>query len=250
MASVNRVYTALKDLVNKDQRGFVTPAVFNSFASVAQMNIYNKLFEDTVFNKRLRNAQIDDRRNLSRRKQTLEDLSVFVKRQQITLINGSGIRQNGLPEDFSRSISATVINNDPLPYVPQTQVHLVTNEEEINYVLSSTLSAPSDDFPVGMITAEGGIREIFIWPQSVTSIYLTYYKVPQGLDTEGYRVASQPRFGYTVVAGKEIYSATNSIDFELPEHYFADLVVEMAKLIGVNLRDQDVYTYGKSEEQN
>ena len=50
MASVNRVYSALKDLVNKDQRGFVTPAVFNSFASVAQMNIFNKLFEDLDLN--------------------------------------------------------------------------------------------------------------------------------------------------------------------------------------------------------
>jgi hypothetical protein len=40
MASVNRVYSALKDLVNKDQRGFVTPAVFNNFAQVAQMNLF------------------------------------------------------------------------------------------------------------------------------------------------------------------------------------------------------------------
>ncbi len=45
MASVNRVYSALKDLVNKDQRGFVTPAVFNNFAQVAQMNIYNDMFD-------------------------------------------------------------------------------------------------------------------------------------------------------------------------------------------------------------
>jgi len=44
MASVNRVYTALKDLVNKDQKGFVSPAVFNSFAGLAQMNIFNRLF--------------------------------------------------------------------------------------------------------------------------------------------------------------------------------------------------------------
>jgi hypothetical protein len=46
MASVNRVYSALKDLVNKDQRGFVTPAVFNNFAQVAQMNLFNKMFSD------------------------------------------------------------------------------------------------------------------------------------------------------------------------------------------------------------
>ena len=80
---------------------------------------------------------------------------------------------------------------------------------------------------------------------------MRYYKLPEGLNpTSGARTASQPRFGYTVVASKEVYSASNSVDFELPEHYFADLVIEMAKLIGVNLRDQDVYAYGKQEEQN
>ncbi len=58
MASVNRVYSALKDLVNKDQRGFVTPAVFNNFAQVAQMNIFNDMFDGFDRSKltRLRNV--------------------------------------------------------------------------------------------------------------------------------------------------------------------------------------------------
>jgi hypothetical protein len=44
MASVQAVYNTLKDVVNKEQRGFVTPAMFNNFAQVAQLNVYNKLF--------------------------------------------------------------------------------------------------------------------------------------------------------------------------------------------------------------
>jgi len=79
---------------------------------------------------------------------------------------------------------------------------------------------------------------------------LNYYKQPQGRNTvTGVRTSSQPRFGYTVVAGKEVYSVANSVDFELPEHYFADLVIEIAKLVGVNLRDQDVYAYADAEEK-
>jgi len=41
----------------------------------------------------------------------------------------------------------------------------------------------------------------------------------------------------------------SAADFELPEHYFAELVVEIAKLIGVNLRDTDVYAYANQESQ-
>ena len=36
MVSVQQVYDTLKDLANKDQKGFITPAVFNNFAGVAR----------------------------------------------------------------------------------------------------------------------------------------------------------------------------------------------------------------------
>ena len=59
MASVERVYKAVKDIANKDQRGFITPAIFNKFAGVAQMNIFNRLFDDMTLANRLRRSQFD-----------------------------------------------------------------------------------------------------------------------------------------------------------------------------------------------
>jgi hypothetical protein len=40
-----------------------------------------------------------------------------------------------------------------------------------------------------------------------------------------------------------------TIDFELPDHYVADLVVEIAKMIGINMRQADVYSYAQGEQQ-
>ena len=235
MASVNRVYSALKDLVNKDQRGFVTPAVFNSFASVAQMNIFNKLFDDAALNKRIRNAQSDAGRDKSRVKQANEDLSYFSKLSTISLTTGVGDK----PSDLARVIS--IITTD----ATAKNVEIVYDEEKIDYILRSTLSAPSTSFPVALVSSD-----VQVFPTSIASVKMRYYKQPEGLNaTTGARVAIQPKFGYTVVAGKEVYSAANSVDFELPEHYFSDLVVEIAKLIGINLRDQDVYTYSMNEEK-
>jgi hypothetical protein len=235
MASVNRVYSALKDLVNKDQRGFVTPAVFNSFASVAQMNIFNKLFDDAALNKRIRNAQSDAGRDKSRVKQANEDLSYFSKLSTISLTTGVGDK----PSDLARVIS--IITTD----ATAKNVEIVYDEEKIDYILRSTLSAPSTSFPVALVSSD-----IQVFPTSIASVKMRYYKQPEGLSvTTGARVAQQPKFGYTVVAGKEVYSAANSVDFELPEHYFAEIVVEIAKLIGVNLRDQDVYAYSVNEEK-
>ena len=235
MASVNRVYSALKDLVNKDQRGFVTPAVFNSFASVAQMNIFNKLFDDAALNKRIRNAQSDAGRDKSRVKQANEDLSYFSKLSTISLTTGVGDK----PSDLARVIS--IITTD----ATAKNVEIVYDEEKIDYILRSTLSAPSTSFPIALVSSD-----VQVFPTSIASVKMRYYKQPEGLNvTTGARVAIQPKFGYTVVAGKEVYSAANSVDFELPEHYFAEIVVEIAKLIGVNLRDQDVYAYSVNEEK-
>ena len=34
MVSVVQVYNAVKNIANKEQKGFITPAIFNSFAAI------------------------------------------------------------------------------------------------------------------------------------------------------------------------------------------------------------------------
>ena len=235
MASVNRVYSTLKDLANKDQRGFITPAVFNNFSGIAQMNIFNNLFDSAVLAKRLRNAALDAKQDKGKMKQVEEDLSVFSKSATISLTVGVGAK----PSDLARVISIDTTSS------PSKAVPVVYDEVNWENVLRSTLSAPTASFPAALLT-----NQIEVAPTSIASVKLRYYKQPEGLNpSTGARTASQPRFGYTVVAGKEVYSAANSVDFELPEHYFADIVVEIAKMIGVNLRDTDVYNYATSEQK-
>lgn len=241
MASVNRVYSALKDLVNKDQRGFVTPAVFNNFAQVAQMNIFNELFTSLDRSKimRLRNANPKSEKSTTKRLE--EDLSTFVKRSTISRVGGVFAK----PSDLARVISATSSGTSLLGATTKVNIPFEYDTLKLDYILSSDLSIPTVNAPIAAL-----LSDIEVYPTSINNIVLTYYKQPQGLvPSNGAKTVAMPRFGYTVVAGKELYSATNSVDFELPEHYFADLVVEIAKLIGVNLRDTDVYAYAERETQ-
>jgi hypothetical protein len=199
------------------------------------MNIFNNLFDSTVLAKRLRNAALDAKQDKGKMKQIEEDLAVFSKSATVSLTVGVGAK----PSDLARVIS---INTTASPSVAVPVVY-----DEVNWenVLRSTLSAPTAAFPAALLT-----NQIEVAPTSIASVKLRYYKQPEGLNpSTGARTASQPRFGYTVVAGKEVYSAANSVDFELPEHYFADIVVEIAKMIGVNLRDTDVYNYATSEQK-
>lgn len=241
MASINRVYSALKDIANKDQRGFISPAVFNSLSAVAQMNIYNRLFDEYAKVSKLRNSQIDGARDKSRLKQLNEDLAYFSKTATIN-VNSDGVFEK--PADLGKIISASTIGKLLLGQINKTQVQMIYDESIMDNILLSDLSKPSEIAPVGMVG-----HNIEVFPTSIKKISLRYYKLPEGLNTATrVRVASSPKFGYTSVSGKEVYSASNSVDFELPEHYFEELVIEIAKLIGINLRDQDVYNYSKAEE--
>ena len=119
------------------------------------------------------------------------------------------------------------------------------DEEKIERILGSTLNAPSESFPVALITGD-----IEVFPESIRKVKIRYYKIPQGFTTDATPVRSEnpPTFGPVAVSGSDTYSAANSTDFELPEHYTMDLVREIASLIGVNLRDQAVIAFAEKEQ--
>ena len=241
MASVREVYNALSDLANKDERGFVTPTEFNSFAPIAQQNIFNRLFQELTNVEALRKRNVDPARDKSRSKQIKEDLAVFSVQTNITKASGSFAK----PDDFARLISLKTFGDVLLDVTNSVMIDSVYDEEKIDRILLSSLSAPTKSKPVALVR-----DTITVFPTSVNRITMRYYKQPEGLDprTEAKTVAL-PRFGFTLSNGKETYEASTSVDFELPEHYTSELVLEMGKLIGVNLRDRDVYAYATGGQQ-
>ncbi len=149
MASVNRVYSALKGLVNKDQKGFVTPSIFNEFAAVAQMNIYNRLFDEERNALRFRRAGLDAGRDFSKEKQIKEDLASFVKKASLTKVNDTFTK----PSDLGRIISMRTSSTFTLNNYSGNQISILYNQDDIDRVLSSDLSRPSSDNPVALICA-------------------------------------------------------------------------------------------------
>mgnify|MGYP003666211947 CR=1 FL=1 len=221
MASVNRVYTALKDLVNKDQKGFVSPSIFNSFAGLAQNSIYNRLFDEHRNAMKFRRAGVDPGKSLGKTKFIEEDLSVFHKKAKLSQVNV-----------FNTTVG--------------TNVQVMHSQEDIDRALMSDLSKPSIESPIALMGSD-----VEVFPNNIKKIELRYYKLPQGLNTlTGAKSVSQPKFGYsTSIPGVELYDLNLSVDFELPEHFFTDIVIEIAQLIGINLRDQAVAQYAAVEKQ-
>jgi len=245
MASVNTVYTALKNLANKDQRGFITPAVFNSFAGVAQLNVYNSLFDKLALGNATRTRQLAGERETAPLKQIREDLARFAKESTISQTSSTD-QTFAKPADLGRIISAKTFGTFVLSQTTSIPIDLIYDEAKIEYILRSTLSVPTETRPVALVS---DVLEVY--PTSIKKIKLRYYKLPESVaavSPQG-RSTNPPTFGYITSTNVEIYNPATSFDFELPDQYVPELVIEIAKMVGVNLRDSEVYAYAAQGQQ-
>lgn len=252
MASVQQVYNTLKDLTNKEQKGFITPQVFNSLAAVAQMNVYNEFFTELVEAQKLSRQGFELGRDKSVRKQKQEDLSYFIKRQ--TIDSESNVFNK--PFDLSKIISISIdeiirptgsrqgrglLDQD----TTINSCEVLYDIEKANYILGSNLSTPTLDFPVALVA-----ENIEVFPANVKKIEVTYYRRPTSWNWDTRTVSMlPPNYGETVHSdGMITFNPMSTRDFMLPDHCVPELVSEMSKLLGVRLRDPNVLSFGSREE--
>jgi len=256
MISVIEVYNNLRDYCNKDQKGFVTPSVFNSFAGLAQQQIFNSMFSALPEALNAKRKGIDPSREKSLYKQIQEDLAYFVEKSLLFDTFVPSLDSNDefvdpeaaifkKPSDLSKIISISLDDNN------RTSAELLYDVEKIDRILKSNLSTPTDDFPVALIG-----KNIELFPSSLTSILLTYYRQPRSTfviptaigesdfaapgDTDK---SSLPSYAVNLsevenFGDLEIADPGECRDFELPEHYKNQLVTLIASFIGVSLRDE------------
>jgi len=241
MASIDRVYRTVKNLANKEQKGFITPSVFNRFAVIAQQNIYNELFTELVEAKKLSRQNVDPGRDKSPRKRTLEDLSNFVVRLNNYTPSSSGSNVFLKPINFSRLIS--ISKGGDRYNIDKTNIEVVYDVEKMDRILGSNLSTPTDSFPVALIS-----DEIEVFPDTVQTIDITYYRTPGGMQN-GALVDSPPQWvAEDLAVGNIEIASPSSIDFMLPEHFSSELVYEICKMIGISINDGGMVQVSTQEE--
>ena len=225
--SVYTAYKALKELTNKDQRGFITPQTFNAIAQPAQMMVFNDMLDSVRRKKRIRQGQVDGGFHLSATKRVKEDLSIFAVDLPLSFSNGVAEK----PYDMGYCIGAELSNGKT--------VAIVYDENKIRHIVNSPLAAPTTAKPILLVS-----NSLQIYP-SVAAAKLRYYKTPKGIDVDGLRTDTLPTYAYTTVNSIDTYDPINSTDFELPEYYLPYLLIEMGRMIGLNLRDRDVLSYSQ-----
>tara|TARA_R100000234_G_C4989839_1_gene174982 strand:- start:175 stop:975 length:801 start_codon:yes stop_codon:yes gene_type:complete len=264
MINVVDIYNSVRDLCNKDQKGFVTPEVFTTFAGIAQQNVFNEMFTEFATAKKARRSAIDPARDKSLYKQVQEDLAYFIREVELsdanivdavdeTDLDGNVISTTPAydasdvdvsvfdkPSDLSKIISMRTIAPEA-----QAQLELVYNPEDIDRIISSNLSTPTSEFPVALIS-----DRIHIFPEDVNSVKLMYYRQPRSIRPTTGNVDLNSTPVYQDLGGSiTIPDLANCRHFELPEHYKNEVIMEIAKMIGIRLRDSYLTTISMQEEK-
>jgi hypothetical protein len=144
------------------------------------------------------------------------------------------------PSDLARIISIYRTNST-------IQVGIVYNPELKERLIGSYLSAPSGTYPLAFVEE----NNISIYPSGVNSVTLRYYRQPASRQIGvGVDLSSTPVY-VEMVAGADIIvpDPINSRHFELPGHYKNEVIMEIAKMIGIRLRDNYLSGFAIAEEK-
>ena len=242
MISVIEIFNVVRDIANKEQKGFVTPEVFNTFADIAQKNIFNEMFREMLLSQQVRRQSADPGRYKSIKKNVQEDLSRYIQEAFLAFGQGQILADEDVvafqkPDDFARMISARTEEGITL--------ELMYDTEKVSRMLTSRLSAPTDDFPIMVIG-----NDLRVYPSAVQDVVLRYYRQPTSILNGDIDPNALPTYSVTLgsAPGTYIVNPFDIRDFDLPNHYKNELVTEILKLIGVRLRDADIFNYTNAED--
>ncbi len=222
---VNTVYSRVLAIMNKEQRGYLTPQEFNLFANQAQMDIFEQYFYD--LNQFLRlpgnstsHADMVDILN--------EKIGIFTK--TAALVYGS--TSFNKPADLYRltAIEYNGITADRL------------TRKEFLQINKSPLTKPSDEFPVYTELENGydvqGDNEFAGLDQgSDPKVNIEYIKTPTTVSWAG-----------NVVSGVSLYNETDSVNFDLHNSEETELVIKILQLAGMAIKDINLANFAGSED--
>jgi len=223
--NVNTVYQRVLAIINKEQRGYLTPQEFNTIANQAQLDIFEQYFYDLNQFGRIPGNQTDYADML----EILEEKISIFEKVQISVSGGTT-----LPADLYRL--GSILTNCP----SCREAEQLTQKEWL-YILKSPIAQPSNEFPIfirdnagikvyGDVSASTGLAT-----QITSGVYINYVKVPTTVE-------------WAANSSTGLYNSATSVNFELHESEETELVIKILALAGVIIRDNNVYAVASGED--
>jgi len=234
--SVDTVYKTVLLILNKEQRGYLTPDEFNKVATQVQLEIFNEYFED--LNQHLR-IPGNDSEYSDRIKNLEEKIAVFQTAGLCT--RQSGLDYYDIPSPTSFYKLGTVIYKD------EKEVQYVQPNELLELNLSP-ITRPSEYWPVYTYKEQ----KIYVYPKTITAnnvISCTYLRKPA--NPLWNFTATPPNYQYVFTPPPyNPATGTGSTDFELHPSEQTNLIIRILLYSGVIIKDNQIVQDASRQIQN
>ena len=221
--NVDTVYRTVLLIINKEQRGYLTPDEFNKTATQVQLEIFNEYFED--LNQQLRVPE-NDSEYANRVKNLQEKIEIF--QTEGVCLPVSDYYTTPDPTNFYK-LGTVIYKDDKIVQYVQPNELL-----ELNL---SPLTKPSLYWPVYTYKNE----RIYIHPKTITGnvISCTYIRKP--LD---------PVWNFTLGTNYQyVYNSTTSVNFELHPIEQTNLITRILLYSGIVIKDPQIIQIAAQQAQ-
>ena len=222
MINVNTVYQTVLLILNKEQRGYMTPDEFNKMGEQVQLEIFEKYFED--LNQLIRSPQTDS--DYADRVTYLEEkISEFETVNAAQFVSGGTLT---LPSNLHR-----------LNTVAYSGIELQSlGRKEFYNIVRSPLTAPTETYPV--YTQDNGYLRILPTTIKGGVIELAFLRTPVA-----------PKWGFEVNQNLQfyVYRSTESTNFELHASEQTEVILRILAYAGIIIRDPQIVQAASAQVQ-
>lgn len=217
MISVNTVYTRVQAILNKENRGYMTPQEFNLLANQAQLEVFEQYFYDlNQFNRvgEITNEYANIVNNIKEKINLLRTTSSLTKANSVF----------ALPDNLYRL--GTVYYNDA------TELDAVDQNDYL-HIAASPLAKPSTKQPVYIRNGDN----LTVYPSSITSLKCTYIKKPLSVN-----------WSYVTINNVAEYNGSSSTDFDLHESDETTIVYKILSYAGLVIKQPEVIQVAEQKD--
>ena len=212
---INSIYETANVLLNKDQRGKISPFEFNSIIQQAQLKITNELlseYKKIVFRK--------NRFNLGSGFADQTRFSIQAIEYYLTTKQASGVEDKHELEDDVWYLSE-VYNSESL--IEKTE------NAQFNTLKRSNRMKPSQCMPI--FTMIGNT--------------LYFYPIQENIEINYLRKPKDPKWTFEIVGNVPMFnsSANDFQDVDVHHSLISGVLIETLQMCGLNLREQDIEQY-------
>ena len=253
--NVNQVYSTVLTILNKEQRGYITPDEFNKISTQSQLEIFEQYFEDLNQQLRVPQADVDYSDRIENIDERIAIFKTFGDATYDTTTPTNPFWNLPAIDGYGNTIIYSGVEpvNPPFPSTTVSFYRIGTvtynsssNPVEIQrlqrsdyyQIQRSPLTRATNSFPNYLYEN----NKLYISPNTIISV--------GDITVDFVRKPRNVVWGYSLGAvGQYVYDPATSQNFELSESEQTSLIIKILLYSGVIIKDPQLIQVAAAEEQ-